>query len=83
MDAPRIPIVVSLDLHGVLTDRMLQHSDAVAMYHTFPHVDFCQTGQRATRLLMRILAGEVNPVRRSLPMMLSVFPKPSTPCFSA
>jgi len=58
----RIPIVVSLDLHGVLTDRMLQHSDAVAMYHTYPHVDFYETGERAARLLVRILAGEVNPV---------------------
>jgi microcystin degradation protein MlrC len=58
----RIPIVVSLDLHGVLTDRMLQHSDAVVMYHTYPHVDFYETGERAARLLLRILAGEVTPV---------------------
>ncbi len=57
-----IPIVVSLDLHGVLTDRMLQHSDAVVMYHTYPHVDFYETGQRAAFLLVRILSGEVNPV---------------------
>jgi len=57
-----IPIVVSLDLHGVLTDRMLQHSDAVVMYHTYPHVDFYETGQRAALLLVRILSGEVNPV---------------------
>ncbi len=57
-----IPIVVSLDLHGVLTDRMLQHSDAVVMYHTYPHADFFETGQRAGRLLLRILSGEVNPV---------------------
>lgn len=58
----QIPIVVSLDLHGVVTDRMLQHADAVVMYHTYPHVDFYETGQRAARLLARILAGEVNPV---------------------
>jgi microcystin degradation protein MlrC len=58
----RIPIVVSLDLHGVLTDRMLQHSDAVVMYHTYPHVDIYETGERAARLLVRILAGEGNPV---------------------
>jgi microcystin degradation protein MlrC len=58
----RIPIVASLDLHGILTDRMLQHSDAVVMYHTYPHVDFFETGQRAARLLLRILSGEVNPV---------------------
>jgi microcystin degradation protein MlrC len=58
----QIPIVASLDLHGVLTDRMLQQADAVVMYHTYPHVDFYETGQRAARLLVRILAGEVNPV---------------------
>jgi microcystin degradation protein MlrC len=58
----RIPLVVSLDLHGILTDRMLRHADAVVMYHTYPHVDFYETGERAARLLLRILAGEVKPV---------------------
>jgi microcystin degradation protein MlrC len=58
----QIPMVVSLDLHGILTDRMLQHADAVVMYHTYPHVDFFETGVRAGRLLLRILAGEVKPV---------------------
>ena len=62
----RMPFVVSLDLHGILTDRMLQHADAVVMYHTYPHVDFFQTGQRAARLLLRILAGEVRPVTASV-----------------
>ena len=57
-----IPIVVSLDLHGILTDRMVEHSDAIVAYHTYPHVDFFETGQRAARLLLRILAGEVKPV---------------------
>ncbi|MGV3605397.1 MAG: M81 family metallopeptidase [Planctomycetaceae bacterium] len=58
----QIPIVVSLDLHGILTDRMLQHSNAIVAYHTYPHVDFYQTGQRAARLLLRIISGEVRPV---------------------
>lgn len=58
----RIPIVVSLDLHGILTDQILRHSDAVVVYHTYPHVDFFETGQRAARLLLRIQAGEVKPV---------------------
>ena len=57
-----IPIVVSLDLHGILTDRMVEHSDAIVAYHTYPHVDFYETGQRAARLLLRIVAGEVKPV---------------------
>ena len=57
-----IPIVISLDLHGVLTDRMLQHSDAVVVYHTYPHVDFVETGARAASLLLKLVAGEVRPV---------------------
>ena len=57
-----VPFVVSLDLHGILTDRMLRHSDAVVVYHTYPHVDFVSTGERAARLLLRIVNGEVRPV---------------------
>lgn len=57
-----IPIVVSLDLHGILTERMIEHSDAIVAYHTYPHVDFFETGERAARLLLRIAAGEVKPV---------------------
>jgi microcystin degradation protein MlrC len=57
-----VPIVVSLDLHGILTDRMLQHSDAVVVYHTYPHIDFFSTGERAARLLLRIVNDGVRPV---------------------
>jgi microcystin degradation protein MlrC len=57
-----IPIVVSLDLHGILTDRMIEQSDAIVAYHTYPHVDFFETGQRTARLLLRIVAGEARPV---------------------
>ena len=62
------PIVVSLDLHGILTDRILQHSDAVVVYHTNPHVDFYQTGQRAARLLCRILDKQVRPTQVRVPI---------------
>lgn len=58
----RVPLVASFDLHGVLTDRMLEHVDAAVVYHTYPHVDFFETGQRAARLLLRIMAGTVKPV---------------------
>ena len=58
----QIPIVISLDLHGICTDRMLTHSDAVVVYHTYPHVDFFETGARAARVLLRILSGEARPV---------------------
>ena len=57
-----IPIVVSLDLHGVVTDGMLELSDAIVIYHTYPHVDFYKTGVRAARLLISILAGKAKPL---------------------
>ena len=57
-----IPIVISLDLHGLLTDRMLSNCDAIAVYHTYPHNDFTSTGQRAARLMEAILDRGAKPV---------------------
>ena len=55
----QVPIVMSLDLHGILTDRMLRQVDGLAIYHTYPHVDFADTGARAARLLLKLMAGGV------------------------
>ncbi len=52
---PEVPIVISLDLHGILTDRMLRNIDGLSIYHTYPHVDFGTTGERAARLLLRLM----------------------------
>ncbi len=38
---------MSLDLHGICTDRMLRQIDGLTLYHTYPHVDFADTGARA------------------------------------
>ena len=62
MAGPNIPIVISLDLHGILTDRMLKNSSGFAIYRTYPHVDFADTGQRAARLLLRLMAGKTRTV---------------------
>jgi microcystin degradation protein MlrC len=64
----RVPLVASFDLHGVLTDRMLEHTDVTVVYHTYPHVDFFQTGQRAAELLLRLMRGEVRPVTARVPV---------------
>ncbi|WP_134495053.1 M81 family metallopeptidase [Microvirga pakistanensis] len=62
MVGPDVPIVISLDLHGILTDRMLRQIDGLAIYHTYPHVDFADTGKRAARLLLTLLQGGRRPV---------------------
>ena len=58
----RTQIVISLDLHGVLTDRMLRQINGLAIYHTYPHVDFADTGRRAAQLLARIIDEKLRPV---------------------
>jgi microcystin degradation protein MlrC len=55
------PLVISLDLHGIMTDRMLSQIDGVAIYHTYPHVDFASTGQRAANILHRLLTKKIRP----------------------
>ncbi len=52
---PKTPIVITLDLHGILTDRMLKAIDGLSIYHTYPHVDFASTGTRAATLLLRLM----------------------------
>jgi len=64
----RMPIAVSLDLHGILTDRMLRHADVTTVFHTNPHTDFFETGQRAARLLIRLLDGGIKPVQIRIPI---------------
>ena len=57
-----IPIVISMDLHGILTAKMLENINGLASYHTYPHVDFEDTGRRAAKSLIRILRDGAKPI---------------------
>jgi microcystin degradation protein MlrC len=67
---PDVPIVGSFDLHANITRRMLSNADVLSGYHTSPHLDSWQTGERAARALWKILKRGVRPqtVWRKLPM---------------
>lgn len=56
------PIVATLDLHTNVTDRMVACADALVLYHTAPHVDVYETGERGARALRRILVEGARPV---------------------
>ena len=58
---PDPPVVISLDLHGNLSQRLIDHCTAAVAYRTCPHVDQRECGQRAARLLARTLRGEIRP----------------------
>jgi len=52
---PEIPIVVTLDFHANVTKRIVEHSDALAIFRTYPHLDMAETGERGAALLERIM----------------------------
>jgi microcystin degradation protein MlrC len=55
---PKTPLAATLDLHANLTVKMACAADALVLYHTAPHVDVFETGQRGAKVLRRILDGE-------------------------
>jgi microcystin degradation protein MlrC len=69
---PRIPVVVTLDLHANVTERMVRAADALILYHTAPHIDVFETGQRGAAVLRRILTGQARPVTafQKLPLVV-------------
>ncbi|MFM2095820.1 MAG: hypothetical protein RIS70_2944 [Planctomycetota bacterium] len=58
---PEVPIVATLDLHANVTQAMVRHADALVLYHTAPHIDVYETGQRGAELLRRILFEDAQP----------------------
>ncbi len=59
---PQIPIVATFDMHGHGTVAMAANADALLGYRTCPHIDYYGTAERAMRLLVRAMAGELHPV---------------------
>ena len=60
--APDIPIGISLDLHANMTDAIVDNCTVLVGYKTYPHLDMYEAGAHAGQLLVRTLAGEINPV---------------------
>jgi len=60
--APDIPIGISLDLHANMTDAIVDNCTVLVGYKTYPHLDMYEAGEHAGQLLVRTLAGEINPV---------------------
>jgi microcystin degradation protein MlrC len=58
---PDLPIVVTFDLHGNLSRRMIVHCHAAVGYRTYPHVDQRECGRRAAGILVRMLRKEIRP----------------------
>lgn len=55
------PVVATLDLHGNVTDEMVEAADALIAYECYPHTDTGDTGRTAMELLLEAARGAVEP----------------------
>ena len=53
----KVPLVATLDLHANITERMVRAADALVLYHTAPHIDVYETGERGAAVLRRLFDG--------------------------
>jgi microcystin degradation protein MlrC len=53
---PNVPVVAALDLHGNITQGMVDAADALVGFRTYPHVDMAETGHRAAEQLATVMA---------------------------
>ena len=68
--APGVPVAVALDLHGNVTQKMVDNADVIISFKTYPHVDMYETGEHAGRILFDWLAGGPRPALAwRLPLM--------------
>jgi microcystin degradation protein MlrC len=72
---PNVPIVMTLDLHGNVTRRMVEATNGIMGYEHYPHDDVYATGVRGATLLLKAARGEVRLVigHVKLPMLLTAF----------
>ncbi len=59
--APETPIAVALDLHGNLSDKIVDNADVVTGFKTYPHTDMYETGELAGRIAFKALKGGCRP----------------------
>lgn len=66
-----IPLIVSFDLHANITRQMVDLSNGLIGFRTYPHIDMAATGARAFRFLERFRQGELGAkAYRQLPFLI-------------
>jgi len=69
---PGCVLAASLDMHAYITETFAASVDIMCGYHTYPHVDFVETGRRAARLGLAAMTSSPPVMAWSpVPMMVS------------
>lgn len=70
---PKVPILISLDLHANLDPEIVEFADFISSYQTYPHVDWGASGGRCAEWLARVLAGKATArAFRNFPYLIPV-----------
>lgn len=59
--APGLPVAVTFDMHGNMSERIIDNATAINGYKSYPHTDMYSAGSQIGRVLMRALKGEIEP----------------------
>lgn len=67
-----IPLVVTLDLHGNITEQMIAEADILLGVHLYPHTDCYERGKEAVELAEKMVQGTLVPrmYRAKLPLIV-------------
>jgi microcystin degradation protein MlrC len=60
---PGVPISVPLDLHANVTAAMVENADYLDLYRYYPHIDMVETGARAAKSLVEMVARSRRPAK--------------------
>jgi microcystin degradation protein MlrC len=58
---PNVPVVVTLDLHGNITEQMATNASALIAVRTYPHVDYYERAGQGAELLQKAMEGKIRP----------------------
>jgi len=58
---PDVPIVVTLDLHANVTQKMADKASALIAFRTYPHIDMYERAWQGAELLEKAMAGRIKP----------------------
>lgn len=66
-----LPIAVTLDFHANLSEEIIQSSNLLVGFKTFPHIDMAQRGEEAIGFLSQVIEGKLKPtaVLRAPPLL--------------
>ena len=74
LGGPQAKVVVTLDLHGNISERMVENCDLIVGYRTNPHVDMTERGEEAALGLRLMLAGLAEPKSAFIRMPITPAP---------